>query len=550
MGIFQGPAHAEEKVKMPSGGSGYTPICSPIRGHQEQPDLSVQSWESRSYKIRNQRPLTKQGRGSSRREGSRAGPSAKVDLENLDSEQGGKADPPFSDYQDRRVRRKSPKPQGPAIYAEVSNEVFKKADPRYQVDKRADQSREEVRKDKEGHQRTRSQGAGTVMGHHGSAQASDNPVYSRQDKRWEENHKDARSHQRKHSQDQDRGPWEGMTSTSHQSSVELVARASLPKNDWKDFKPQNLRTPHQSPRSRAESDEAKRPPPNWEGEGDQAELDALARDRAKRSRRGYSPRGRPHQERPAPRSRSRSQSQSAIAKFKHTWNPRSQNNAMHREDLSTMLHKMYQEFGPARQWRADAAVFEHEGPTIKEHVGKRAWAQPHTPIWCTLAQEARAAEEGSRNKRAPPSGFYPLTRPSASSHDQADEDALMCVSGHFSGLRYISGDRRKPGWCHKFETLTVVSHYDQIWQAEKNTKEEIHRSFEIYFAASNLPIQDWVRLILTELQDRGISVSRITHVHPLSLPRVEDLGPTKIVVVFNLMESKKLLSCFTATSGF
>jgi len=122
----------------------------------------------------------------------------------------------------------------------------------------------------------------------------------------------------------------------------------------------------------------------------------------------------------------------------------------------------------------------------------------------------------------------------------------MCVSGHFSGLRYISGDRRKPGWCHKFETLTVVSHYDQIWQAEKNTKEEIHRTFEIDFAASNLPIQDWVRLILTELQDRGISVSRITHVHPLSPPRVEDLGPTKIVVVlqsYGVQEAALLFHC-------
>ena len=122
----------------------------------------------------------------------------------------------------------------------------------------------------------------------------------------------------------------------------------------------------------------------------------------------------------------------------------------------------------------------------------------------------------------------------------------MCVSGHFSGLRYISGDRRKPGWCHKFETLTVVSHYDQIWQAEKNTKEEIHRTFEIDNAASNLPIQDWVRLILTELQDRGISVSRITHVHPPNPRRVEDLGPTKIVVVlqsYGVQEAALLFHC-------
>ena len=84
-------------------------------GQQAQPDKAAQSASTNSV------------RGSSRREGSRAGPSAKVDLENSDSEQGGKEDPPSSDYQDRRVRSKPPNTKGPAIYAEVSNEVFKKA---------------------------------------------------------------------------------------------------------------------------------------------------------------------------------------------------------------------------------------------------------------------------------------------------------------------------------------------------------------------------------------------------------------------------------------
>ena len=153
-----------------------------------------------------------------------------------------------------------------------------------------------------------------------------------------------------------------------------------------------------------------------------------------------------------------------------------------------------------------------------------------------MAQEARAVAEGTGTKRGPPSGFYPLTRPSVADLDQADEDALMCVSGLFSGLRYINSGRRRAGWCHKFETLTLISHYDQIWQAEKNTKEEVHRTFEILNAASDLPIDDWVRVVLTELQERGISVARMTHIHPPRPPStstnpIADLGPTTIVVV-------------------
>ena len=198
-----------------------------------------------------------------------------------------------------------------------------------------------------------------------------------------------------------------MSSVSQHRPVELVARACLPKNDWQDFRPQDLKTPHQSLRSRAESDEGKRPPPNWEGLGDKVELNALAWDTVKRSRRGYSPRGRSHQDRPVPRSRSRSQSQSAVAKFKHLWNPRSQNNAMHRDELRSTLQKMYKEYGPARGWPAEAIIFEHEGPKFKAHLENRAWERPHTPIWCTVAQEARAEEERSRNKRGPLVVFIP-----------------------------------------------------------------------------------------------------------------------------------------------
>ena len=121
------------------------------RSSEKRQDTSVQQAQP------GQAPKSaKSAQGSSKREGSRSGPSAKVDLENSDSEHGGKEDPPSSDYQDRRVRRKSPKPQGPAIYAEASNEVFKKADPRFTVDRRRDQSKEEVHKEKECHQRTRS----------------------------------------------------------------------------------------------------------------------------------------------------------------------------------------------------------------------------------------------------------------------------------------------------------------------------------------------------------------------------------------------------------
>ena len=65
----------------------------------------------------------------------------------------------------------------------------------------------------------------------------------------------------------------------------------------------------------------------------------------------------------------------------------------------------------------------------------------------------------------------------------------------------------------------------------KNTKEQIHRSFEIDCVVSNLPTHDWIRLLLTELQDRGISMSRATHIHPPNPRKGEELGPTKIVVV-------------------
>jgi hypothetical protein len=210
------------------------------------------------------------------------------------------------------------------------------------------------------------------MSRHSSAQASDKPVYSRQDQKWDESHTDARS--RNYSKDQSRGPWEGMTSSPHRSSVELVARASLPTNEWKDFKPQHLRTPPTSPRARAESDEFRRPPPHWEGEGDRAELDARERDRAKRSKREHTPRGRPQDQKPEPRSRSRSLSQAGVAKFRPTWNPRSQNNAIRREDLSILLHKTFEQYGPAREWPVEAEFFEHEGPKFKEQVQKQAWA--------------------------------------------------------------------------------------------------------------------------------------------------------------------------------
>ena len=167
------------------------------------------------------------------------------------------------------------------------------------------------------------------------------------------------------------------------------------------------------------------------------------------------------------------------------------------------------------------------------HLENRGWEQQHQPEWVKSAIEARMVKEGSQGKRCPPSGFFPMTSSpsSAAERQESYEDATAMVSPHYSGLRWIEGDNRRAGWNTKFETLTVMSHFDQIWSDTKNTKDEVHRSFHICRAASDLPTHDTVRLILSEMQDRGISVARITHIHPLNPPPGQEPGPTTIVVV-------------------
>ena len=144
------------------------------------------------------------------------------------------------------------------------------------------------------------------------------------DKRGGRSQRDAGSHQRIRSQGSDRG----VSSNSQHRPVELVARDCLHKNDWQNFRRQDFKTPHQSPRSRAESDERRRPPPNWEGLGDQVELNAVELNLVF------------YQDHSVPRSRSRSQSQSATAKYQSLWNSRSFTNAICREDLRNMLSRM------------------------------------------------------------------------------------------------------------------------------------------------------------------------------------------------------------------
>ena len=108
---------------------------------------------------------------------------------------------------------------------------------------------------------------------------------------------------------------------------------------------------------------------------------------------------------------------------------------------------------------------------------------------------------------------------------------MAMISALFPGLRYIEGDNRRAGWNPHMETLTVVAHADQIWSNVKNHKDEVHRSFLISNVASDLPPQDMVRLVLSEMQDRGVSVARMTHMHPPRPPPGQEPGATTVVVV-------------------
>ena len=55
--------------------------------------------------------------------------------------------------------------------------------------------------------------------------------------------------------------------------------------------------------------------------------------------------------------------------------------------------------------------------------------------------------------------------------------------------------------------------------------------------ALDLPTQDLVRLVLSDLQDRQISLSRMTEIWPKRNATNEELGPTKIIVV---LQSEKV----------
>ena len=57
------------------------------------------------------------------------------------------------------------------------------------------------------------------------------------------------------------------------------------------------------------------------------------------------------------------------------------------------------------------------------------------------------------------------------------------------------------------------------------------RSFEIHGVAPDISPQSWVRLVLSELQERQLSASRMTHIWPKHSPINQALGPAKIVIV-------------------
>ena len=57
------------------------------------------------------------------------------------------------------------------------------------------------------------------------------------------------------------------------------------------------------------------------------------------------------------------------------------------------------------------------------------------------------------------------------------------------------------------------------------------RTFEIQMVAPDLPPQAWVRLVMSELQERQLSLSRMTHIWPKRNLTNQVLGLAKIVVV-------------------
>ena len=176
-----------------------------------------------------------------------------------------------------------------------------------------------------------------------------------------------------------------------------------------------------------------------------------------------------------------------------------------------MLLRMYEKYGPPHQWPLEASIFANEGDKFRAHIQARGLEQAHIPIWCQRAQADRKSDQGD-TKKSPLGGFYALSTPK-SDRKEAEDLALMNVACHFTGLRWMdSGPSgfRKPGWCTKFESLTETSHFDQVWCDHKCKLREMNRTFEIQMVTADLPTEDLVRLIMSELQDRQIGTTRMT----------------------------------------
>ena len=133
-----------------------------------------------------------------------------------------------------------------------------------------------------------------------------------------------------------------------------------------------------------------------------------------------------------------------------------------------MFCAMKRKHGKAKQWPVNAEIFIGEGEKFWKHVRDRGWTQDHVPIWCFDVIEARAKQNGGNYEKPPPGDFYPRTSSRSNPRENA-EDALMCWSTCFTGLRYID-DGHTRGWSTKQESLTEVSHRDQIWSQTKCKK--------------------------------------------------------------------------------
>ena len=194
----------------------------------------------------------------------------------------------------------------------------------------------------------------------------------------------------------------------------------------------------------------------------------------------------------------------ATAKYQSLWSFKSYNNPTCRDELKDMFTRMWKKHGPAKDWPLDARIFDSEGPKFRKHISKRGWTKDHIPIWCQDAIEARAKENGGI-KKSPPGGFYRLTTSRQEPHE-AMENALMCLSFYFTGLRWIDSGHREPAWCTKMESLTEVFRFDEIWEETKCQKREMDRIFEIQMVAPDFPPQALVRFVLSEFQERQLSL--------------------------------------------